>query len=122
MMFPPTLSISQILDQPSPNEGKTEAENEYVFPDYQETEDPVWPPRDRSHLHSQKKEELLKEIDGLEKQCKRSTHKCPQPSVKADHMTKWLRADEELRAKKKLDDEEENKIRQEQAAIRSGGR
>jgi len=110
------VEITQIIEQPSPNEG---AENEYDPPDDEETAAAEWPPADKSHSYWQKMEALQKEIDSLqEAEQKAYAQMCT--AVRANQSSgdlerKWRRALEDLRAKEKFAAEEENRMREEAA-------
>ena len=80
------VEITPIVEEPSPNEGTTEAENEDDLPADEETEEPEWPPADKSDLYWQRMEELQNKIDTLHEEEQKADAQSAQPSIRADHM------------------------------------
>ena len=111
------VEITQILEEPSPDEGEAETENEESSPNEEETEGTEWPPPDKNHPYWQRKEALQKEIETLQ-EAERKAHAEMYKAVYASNgrpignlQSKWLHAQEELEAKKKLAVEEEKRMR-----------
>src|SRR5579863_8273679 len=111
------VEITQIIDPPSPNEGENEADHEDDLPDDEETEEPEWPPADKSDPYWQKMEELQKEIDTLGEEEQKADAQFRAAVNQGRPHEDLQRKRLELYEKKKLAEEKKIEMRQKPAAI-----
>jgi hypothetical protein len=111
------VEITLIVEEPSPNEGTTEAENEDDLPADEETEEPEWPPADKSDPYWQRMEELQNKIDTLHEEEQKADAQFRAAVNQGRPHEDLQRKRRELYAKKKLAEEKKIAMRQKPAAI-----